>query len=292
MELTPLRYFIAIARAGHMTRAARELSVSQPALSAAVRKLEEEAGAPLLDRTGRGVELTAAGREFLSRAQDAVRAADAALRSVRELVGLETGSIRVGGGATAAAFLLPPAVSALRRRHPALRFYVREAGSTAVAEAVISGQLDLGIVTLPLRKAEAEQLISIRLVQDELRLIAPPAHALAARKSFRWKDLDAVGVIAFEAGSAVRQVLDDAARAAGTALGVVMELRSIESISRMVAAGVGVGFVSRFALREGEGAACAQGRLTRDLAIIRRRDKIPSPAAALFERLLLESVKK
>ena len=291
VELTPLKYFLAIARAGHMTRAARSLGVSQPALSAAVRRLEEEAGTALLDRTGRGVELTEAGRAFAARAEEAVRSADAALRDVRELMGLESGSIRVGGGATATAFLLPPVVNALRRSHPGLRFYVREAGSRQVAEAVLRGELDLGIVTLPISKGVAGdgQLLVMKLVEDELRLILPPTqpgHALAGAKSFRWKDLAGQSVIAFEAGSAVRQVIDDAARGAGVSLSVVMELRSIESIRRMVAAGVGVGFVSRFALRAGEGLACAQGRLTRDLAIVRRSDKTPSAAAGEFERLL------
>lgn len=289
MELTPLRYFIAITQARHMTRAARALGVSQPALSASIRKLEAEVGTSLLDRTGRGVEPTAAGLAFLARAEETVRAADAGLRAVRELVGLETGSIRVGGGATATAFLLPPVVSAIRARHPGLRFYVREAGSTSVAEAVISGSLDLGIVTLPLRKADAEQLLTIKLVQDELRLIAPPlpaSHPLAGKKTFRWRDLQDLGVIAFEAGSAIRAVLDEAAGAAGVRLNVVMELRSIESIRRMVAAGIGVGFVSRFALKPAEGLACAQGRLTRDLAIVRRRDKVPSHAVLEFENAL------
>jgi DNA-binding transcriptional LysR family regulator len=294
VELTPLRYFIAIARARHMTRAARTLGVSQPALSAAMRRLEDEVGSPLLDRTGRGVEMTAAGSAFLARAEEAVRAADAGLRAVRELVGLETGSIRIGGGATATAFILPPVVSTIRRQHPGLRFYVREAGSTAIAEAVISGELDLGIVTLPLRKADEEQLLTIKLVQDELRLITPPlpaGHPLAGKKTFRWRDLEGQSVIAFEAGSAIRAVLDEAAGASGVRLNVVMELRSIESIRRMVSAGVGVGFVSRFALKAGDGMPCAQQKLARDLAIVRRRDKMPSPGAAAFEELLRSSVR-
>lgn len=289
MELTPLRYFLAIAQAKHMTRAARALGVSQPALSASVRKLEEAAGTPLLDRTGRGVELTAAGAVFLPRAEEAVRAAEAGLRAVRELAGLEHGSIRVGGGATAAAFLLPPVVSALRRAYPGLRFYVREGGSSSIADAVLAGELDLGIVTLPLRAPQSAGLLTIPLVADELRLITPPGFAREANasgRSFRWKDLKDQSVVAFEAGSAVREVIDEAATAAGVRLNVVMELRSIEGIRRMVAAGVGVGFVSRFALRASEGLRCAQGRLSRELAIVRRRDKMPSPAVAEFERAL------
>lgn len=269
-----------------MTRAARTLGVSQPALSAMLRKLEAEAGIELLHRTGRGVEPTEAGRLFLQHAEEAVRGADAGLRAVRELAGLERGLIRVGGGATAITYLLPRVVSAFRKAHPGLRFFVREAGSSAVAAAVASGELDLGIVTLPLAQAVAADLLTIALVDDEFRLIVPPEHRLAGRRQFRWADLAGESVVAFEAGSAVRALIDRACAQAGITLNVAMELRSIESIKQMVAARIGIGFVSRFALREGEGLACRDGRLSRELAIVRRRDRMPTPGVAEFERLL------
>lgn len=300
MELTPLRYFRAIAATGHLTRAAQSLGVTQPALSAMMKKLEAEVGAALLHRTGRGVELTEAGRVFLQHSEEAVRSADGAVRAVRELLGLERGTIRVGGGATAITYLLPPVVGAVRRAHPGLKFYVREAGSTAVSEAVLSGALDLGIVTLPIVLAGADDLVRIPLVEDDMRLIVPPGHRLRPRPggrreapgppTFRWKDLSAEPVVAFEAGSAVRDVIDRAAAAAGVPLDVVMELRSIESIKRMVGAGIGVGLVSRFAIEEGEGLRCAEGPLARRLAIVRRRDREQSPAAAAFERQLVRSM--
>lgn len=286
MELTPLRYFKAIAQHGHMTRAARAIGVSQPALSAMLAKLEKEVGAELLHRTGRGVALTEAGKVFLQHAEDALRRADAAIAAVRELTGLERGSIRIGGGATATTYLLPPVVSRVRKKHPGLRFYVREAGSNAVAAAVLSGELDLGIVTLPIRHPEAEDLLTIPLVDDELRLILPPRHALAGKNTFRWKDIAGESIVAFEAGTAVREIVDQASAKASVALSVVMELRSIESIKQMVGAGIGIGFVSRFALKDGEGLVCKDGKLARGLAIVRRRDRLPSPAAAEFEREL------
>jgi DNA-binding transcriptional LysR family regulator len=325
LELTPLRYFRAIAQHGHMTRAARAVGVSQPALSAMLSKLEREVGAELLHRTGRGVELTEAGRVFLRHAEDALRGAEAGVRAVRELAGLERGSIRVGGGATATAYLLPPVVSAVRRAHPGLRFYVREAGSNAVSAAVLSGELDLGIVTLPVREVDATGpggLEVMPLVEDELRLIvpksdSPPRTPSAQRKAgrseggrvnpqdlsvfsvlsvvkfgFRWKDLAGVPVVAFEAGTAVRGLVDEAAARAGVALSVVMELRSIESIKRMVEAGIGVGFVSRFALKEGEGLACRDGALSRKLGVVRRRDRAASAAVREFERVLKETAEK
>lgn len=301
MELTALRQFVAICAAGHITRAARGLGVTQPALSAMLRKLEAEVGADLLHRTARGVEPTEAGRQFLRFAAEAVRAAEAGVAAVRALNDLDAGSIRVGGGATATSYLLPPVVSAFRREHPGLTFYVREGGSAAIAQAVATGELDLGIVTLPLTREEAADLLVTPLVDDELRLILPPRatggpgpagvqSGSGGRGAFRWRDLEGVPIVAFEAGSAVRTLIDDAARAAGVRLKVVMELRSIESIKHMVAAGIGAGFVSRFALAPGEGVAAPGGALTRRLALVRSSARLPSAATAALAQMLPRSV--
>lgn len=271
-----------------MTRAAQALGVTQPALSAMVRKLEREVGAELLHRTGKGVELTESGRVFLRHADEAIKRADAGVKAVRQLVGLEAGQIRVGGGATATAYLLPRAVSAIRRQYPGLRFFVREAGSRAVASAVLSGELDLGIVTMPINVPGGDDLLVRPWLEDELRLILPPRHRLAGKRSFRWKELEGDSLVAFEAGSAVRAVIDAEIAQRGGSLNVVMELRSIESIKQMVAAGIGVGFVSRFALKADEGLSCRDGRLARRLALVRRADRVPSHAPAAFEAALLK----
>lgn len=293
MDLRTMRYILSIAEHGHMTRAAGALGVSQPALSAALAKLEEELGAALFHRTGRGVEPTDAGRVFLEHAANTLRAAEAGAAAVRELVGLETGSIRVGAGATAAGYLLPEAIRAVQREHPGLRFSIREAGSAAVAEGVISGELDLGIVTLPIEHPRGDDLMVVRRIPDELRLIVPEGHRLSGKRSFQWEDLRGEPVVAFEAGSAVRRRIDEAAAAHGVALLVVMELRSIESIVQMVRAEIGVGFVSKHGLPEGAGlrpATGAGGPIERELGVVRRRDRVPSHATAAFERALLASL--
>ncbi|MEN0020575.1 MAG: LysR family transcriptional regulator [Planctomycetota bacterium] len=294
MELTPLRYFQAVAKVGHITRAAERLGVTQPALSAPLRKLEADVGAELFHRTARGVELTEAGHVFLEHADGAIRRADEGVEAVRELLGLQRGSIRLGGGATAITYLLPPVVAKFRAAHPGIRFYIREAGSAAVAEAVLEGQLDLGIVTLPLpaNLPAAADLLSVPIVDDELRLILPADHPLSGRRAFTWRDLDGARTVGFEAGSAVREVIDRAAASHDVRIDVVMELRSIESIKQMVQAGVGVGFISRFALAQDEGLSCHDGKLTRPIALVRSGSKAPSPAAADFERLLRDAARQ
>lgn len=274
-----------------MTRAARELGLSQPALSAMLKKLEAELGAELFHRSGRGLELSEAGKVFLVHCNEALRAADAGIDAVREVAGLERGSIRIGGGATATSYLLPSVVRTARKRFPEVRFFVREAGSTQVARAVLEGELDFGIVTLPISLPEADRLVRIPLTDDELRLIAPPRSEIGgAGGTFRFRDLSGVSIVGFEAGSAVRDVIDRAAAKVGVTLNYAMELRSIEAITRMVSAGIGMGFVSRFALPAGGGLSCADGALKRTLAIVRLRGKTPRGAPEEFEKLLMESV--
>ncbi len=296
MELTPLRQFIAICEHGHITRAAEALGVTQPALSAMLKKLESEVDAELLHRTGRGVEPTDAGQAFLEHARGAVRQAEDAVTAVRELVGLEHGSIRVGGGATAVGYVLPRVISRVHKDLPGLRFLIKEGGSGSVAQGVLAGEHDLGIVTEPVTLPGSSDLMRVATFSDELRLIVPRGHALEGRRSFRWNDLDAQPVVAFEAGSAVRTLIDSAAGSHGVALDIVMELRSIESIVQMVRAEIGIGFVSRFALEAdpklGAGLRCADAKLTRELSVVRRRDRIPSHAAAAFERALLATLRE
>jgi DNA-binding transcriptional LysR family regulator len=289
MELTPLRYVLAIADARHMTRAAERLGVAQPTLSSALSKLEAELGAPLFHRTGRGVEPTEAGLVFLEEAERAVRAADAGREAVRRVVGLDEGRLRIGGGATAVAHLLPPVISRFRSEHPGIRFSVREAGSSDIARSIAAGELDLGVVTLPIRVPGGDDLLTVAKSEDELLLVVPPGHPLAGERSFRWAQLAGEPLVVFEAGSAVRRAIDEAAERAGATLTVVMELRSIDAITRMVESGVGPGFVSRFALPAGApGLACADEPLRRTLGVVRRSDRIPSPAAQRFEELLLD----
>lgn len=290
MELTPLRYLRAIADAGTMTVAAQRLGLSQPTLSAAVRKLEEELGVDLFSRTGRGLTPTEACLVLLEHTDQAVRSVDAGVRAVRALAGLEAGTVRIGAGATVVTYLLPGVVQRFRQRYADLRVSVREAGSSQVAEALLKGELDLGVVTLPVNIPGSNELMTVARASDELRLIAPPGHALAGKSDFAWEDLRREPVVGFEAGSSVRAVIDQAAAVHGVSLEVVVELRSIEGIARMVRAGVGVGFVSRMALSDTASLACRDGRVVRGLALVRRRDRSPAPAAVAFEQDLVRAM--
>src|SRR5690606_27174320 len=121
---------------------------------------------------------------------------------------------------------LPPILGRFHEQHPGIRFYLREQASSGVVDAVLAGELDLGIVTLPIA-SEDPHLEVEAWVDDELRLIVPTGHPLSGRKSFQWRDLAGTPLVLFEAGSAVRSHIDASIAASGVEPEIVMELRSI-----------------------------------------------------------------
>lgn len=202
------------------------------------------------------------------------------LRSrISEHLTLEAGAVRVGGGATAVAYLLPAAIARFRKAHPKVRFHLLEAGSREVEQAVVGERLELGIVTLPVGTADLE----VRpLLRDRIVLVAGRGHPLAGRRRIQAADLAGRSLVGFEAGSAIRSAIDAALRAAEVEMEVVMELRSVAAILQMVEATGSLAFVSE----RGAGAARSvrvQGlRIERELAVIWKRGRPLSPAARAF----------
>ncbi|TKC95191.1 LysR family transcriptional regulator [Polyangium fumosum] len=267
--LDALRHFALIAEHGTFTRAARHAHLSQPALTASIQRLEEAFGARLLHRDRAGTGLTAAGRVLLPRALHILAAVGDAMRAVAEVEGLEAGEVRLGAGATACTYLLPPTLSAFRATHPGVRFRLREATTAEVLDALERGEIDLGVVTHP----EGELWID-----DQLILVAAPG--LPA---------DGAPFVTFGRGSTTRALLDQHFPDAD----VVMELGSIAAVKGNVRAGIGVALVSRFAVEHD----LALGRLVevphpatpivRPMHIVHRgEDRLP-PAAAALRHLLL-----
>lgn len=278
-----------------MTRAAAQLHLTQPAVSAQLAKLEDDFGQKLFDRTPSGMVLTEAGQTFQVYAERALTALEDGRIALDELIGLQRGSLAVGGGATATTYLLPPVLGRFHEEQPEIRFFVREQSSQESIEDVLSGKLDLGIVTLPIKasmksRAPVSKLEVVPWVEDEMRLLIPPDHPSSGQRSFEWADLDGQPLVLFEAGSAVREIIDSRVEDAGIDVDIVMELRAIESIKQMVAQGIGAGFVSQFALTTPKaGLRCVEAPITRRLAIIYRGDRTQSPAARAFCEMLRES---
>ena len=142
-----LRYFVAIVEAGTYRRAAQRLHLTQPALSAAVTRLEGTVGARILDRGRRGASVTAAGAALLPHARAALAAVVAGTRAVAEIEGLRDGEVRLAAGATACTYLLPSILSHYRDEHPGIRFLLREASADEALENLHAGDIDIAVTT-------------------------------------------------------------------------------------------------------------------------------------------------
>ena len=289
MDLVLVQSLLAVAEHGSVTRASRALALTQPALTRRLQQLEHEMGAPLLVRSKRGAVLTEAGRVVVAEGRLLVERWGRMREAVRAHQNLETGLVRLGGGATAVSFLVPQAIAEFARLYPGVRFEVREEGSRAVENDVVAERLELGIVTLPTRSREFD----VRpLRKDRIVLVAGAAHPLARKRRVDVRALQGQGLVGFESDSAIRRLIDDALRTAGVTMNVQMELRSIAAIVEMVAHTSLLAFVSQLGVqgRERElGVHVVEVRglsVDRRLAVISKSERPLSPAARAFAALL------
>lgn len=283
MSLDRLETLAEVAARGSITEAARALGLTQPAASRRLQLLEEEVGAPLLARGRKGVRLTETGKMVVAEGEALVERYYRLLSDVRKLQRLEAGTVRVGGGATAVTALLPGAIRRFRAQHKDIVFEVREAGSREIAAAVAREELELGLVTLPVH---SDGLDLRPLLRDRIVLVAPRDHLFAGKRVAPGA-LNGSPLIGFEAQSAIRRIIDDALLRRGIAMQIVMELRSIQSILRMVELGLGLAFVSSLGLGMDPVRIDVPGlRIERTLAVATKRGRPLSAAAAAFLKQL------
>ncbi len=241
--------FRAVAEHLNFRRAAEELYLTQPAVSLQIKALEEELGVRLFDRTGARVALTAAGRRLLGFARQAGALAGAAEEEVTALGGELAGTLELGASTTIAQYVLPRLWAEFRRRHKRAQMTMTSGNTEHVVEAVVRQEIALGLIEGP---AHSRDVKTEPFLEDELVLIVPGAHEWAGRATVRAEEIAAEPLLMRERGSGTRQVIEQALEKAGIrrrALRVAMELDSTEAIKTAVEAGLGVGFVSRWALK-------------------------------------------
>lgn len=285
MNFHRLEVFYAVARLGSFSRAAEELYTSQPNVSKHVRQLEAELGTALFHRLGGGIELTDAGRAVYHYAQQVLDLTAEMQRTLAELEGLERGYLRLGASSTPGLYLLPEMMAAFGRRYSGLEVSLSIGNSAAVVEGVLAGKTDLGFMG---GFVETAGLQVQPFVADEVVLIAPPEHWLSGRTEVAARDLAGETFIVREAGSGTCQVMEGALERLGIHPRRRLELHGCEAVKRAVAAGLGLSFISRYAI----GLELEQGVLTvlpgpgltlpRQLYVISRKDARLSSAALAF----------
>jgi DNA-binding transcriptional LysR family regulator len=266
MNLDHLRYFAVTARHEHITRAAEELAISQPALSRAIALLEAELGAPVFDRVGRKVRLNAVGRAFLPYVEQALGALEAGRGAVDMATDATRGLVRLGFLHTTGTYLVPSLLRAFRREYPGMRFQLFQAPATALFAALRAGEIDIAIVTRPVREA----IVLEDLALDEF--------------------------IALEPDNSYRQLVDGFCREAGFSPRVVFESQEVQTVRGLVEAGLGVAILPALAWAGLSDASPVRLRITkprciRTIDLVWATGAYVSPATIRFRDFILREAR-
>jgi LysR family transcriptional regulator, transcriptional activator of the cysJI operon len=250
MNLHLLRIFMTVVDEQSFTRAARRLHVSQPAVSKAVRELQQQLQLALLEQGGRGskgVLLSASGKALYDHARGIFALERAAIEDVRARVGLQRGQIAVGASTTLASYWLPAFLAEFRQLHPEIDVRIEVANTQRIAQALIDCRVDLALVEGPV---EDSRIVSTHWRDEELCIVTHPKSLLALKRPLGLADLRDEVWLVREPGSGTREVGDKFRSAHGLIPRQSVEIGSNEGIARTLAAGVGVALLPVRVVRE------------------------------------------
>jgi DNA-binding transcriptional LysR family regulator len=242
MEIRQLRYFEAVARHRHFTRAAEELHVAQSALSHQVRRLERELGIELLRRTTRSVEPTAAGELVAARARAVISETDALRGEVDELRGLVRGHLTIGALLFGGELDIPATLARFTEAFPHIEVGLREGTARRMVDMLNDGSLDLAFA---LELERPDGLEGLTLSREQLVLATSPGHPLAGGGPLPLSALADRPFIAFERGSSTRQLIDAAFAEAGVRPRIALEANDLALVRGLVAQGIGSAILPR-----------------------------------------------
>ena len=292
MDLRRLEIFAKVAELGSFSRAAEALSLTQPTVSEHVRALDDELGAQLLDRLGRGAMPTRAGEVLLGYARRMLALSREARQALDRLQGRMSGELVIGGSTIPGEYVLPALIGQFKLKYPDISLCLLIGSSRQVSEWVDEGRVEVGVVGA---RPAPRTLVARELMEDELVVVVPADHPWSGTGQVRLADVEQEPLLVRERGSGSREARDRGLAEAGTGLArfrVVGELGSTQAIKQAVRAGVGVALISRRAVED----ECRAGLLSclrvRDLRFARafylvtHRDRSRSPLAEAFVELV------
>jgi len=289
LDLSQLEIFLSIAQEKSFSRAAEKMLRTQPAISIAIKRLEEELGETLFDRSSKSGTLTEAGQTLYSYAQRMINLRDEAVRAIGELKGMYRGRLSIGANESTSLYLLPPLLLKYREQHPHIRIEVYRNVSERIPSEVLERNLDFGFLSYdPLHP----HLESFEVYKDELVLTVPPKHPLAKAKQVTVRDLGRESFIAHNVKTPARDKIFELFAQNRTPLNISMELATLETIKEFVMRGAGIAILPRLCLRE----EFKSGRLVevpvkglrieKPLRVICRRESLLSTAAKSFLEMI------
>jgi DNA-binding transcriptional LysR family regulator len=294
MELTQLEFFRSVVEEGSFSKAAERVYRTQPAVSIAVRRLEDEIGAPLFERSQKAPVLTEVGELIYDHAKRILSLRDQAMQGVAELKSLKRGRVRIGANESTSHYLLPQIILDYRKHYPDVVVEIFGHSSDQLPRKVLDGNVDFALMAFEPVDSDLE---SFPLLRDELVLIMNPDHPLAKRGSVTVAQLGNESFLAHNVETGSRQRVIETFAQHHTPLNITLELATIETIKRFVQLKIGLGFVPRMCVAEelerGSLATVPVQDLTyeRTLWVTYRRGMTFSHAAAAFLKLLSKQAK-
>ena len=291
MEVAQLRALVAIQQEGTFTKAAERLHLSQSALSQQIKALEQELGAPLFERRGRRITITAVGELTLARATQVLLQLEQLHVDIGELLALHQGQVRIGTSDTICLYLLPEVIQTFRQTYPQIEIHLTNRPSQEVVSLLHAGAIDFGIVTLPVQGQGVE---TSYLCDRQDVAVCAPGHRLAQNASAHLglsiTALAEEQLLLLERGTTSRAFLDQLFLQVGV-VPQAMELGSIEVLKRYAELNLGIAIVPSMAVQ----AEIATGRLhllplpwapPRAIGVVSRRNSYRTPAMQAFLALM------
>lgn len=286
MTLEQLRIFVAVAEAGHMTRAAEALGITQSAASAAIAALEARYDMKLFDRVGRGIELSETGETFLPEARAVLNRAALAVEALNDLAGLKRGTVSIHASQTIASYWLPARIVRFRKAYPQIEVKLAIGNTAQVARAVLEGEVDLGFIEGAVNEP---RLVRTKVGRDRLVIVVGPGHPWADGLPVPSAELWRGPWVLREQGSGTRSEFEHALEGFGTTpddLNLALELPGNEAVIGAVASGGFATAISELAVRP----LLQVGALVRvnfdlperSLELLRHRERRRSRAAEAF----------
>ena len=271
-----LEEFVAVARHGHITRAAEELEIPQPTLSRAMARLSAHLGVPLVQRDGRGIQLTHFGQQLAEHAEGALADLVAGLRAVRAEADPDTGTVVLGFLDSMGPSVVPDLLQSFRRERPGVVIRLVQDGTDELVGQVLAGRIDLCLAHLT--KARIPELGSRVLAEQPLVLLVPVGHSLAGRGPVKLRDLVGESLITFKPGYGLRTLSDRLLRTARVPLTYTLESQDIATASGLVAAGLGLALLPAGNRVSGTvELPIADSGATRRISLMWRRDRPATP---------------
>lgn len=288
MEWQQLEYFQTVAKLQHMTLAAEDLRITQPALSRSILRLESEMGVPLFDRQGRSIVLNRYGRSFLNHVNNILFEYEESKREIQDMIDPDKGEISLGFLHTLGVSYIPDLINGFVKEHPDISFQLHQNGTNAILNQLVKGEIDLCMLSL---NENIPQIEWNYLWSEELVIIVPSDHHLAKNKYIELEQIANEPLVSFKEGYSIRKTIDDLLKKADITTRITFEGEEVHTIIGLVAAGLGVAFIPDTKGINQKGIKLLHVKsdeCKRDIGIAKVKGRYISPAVSKFWQYVID----